>query len=212
MALSFIQRLLEELNGVSTELDVREYLVGEETHSSIPGALSGLPEQLFVAEIEDSVELALYIEPGILAQLERDQPQRRLHNGNLESFCVALEGVSHFVKVVWSARMGRSVSALELEIQAEVDKFLGAQELLSQQGMSGGLAGRALRKLLFEGFELRDEVPEEERERYVVASRAAQRFCEELLVRYRRDRTPRRMIRDARSFYRSGLPGMLRSL
>ena len=209
-ALCFIQGLLEELNGVATLLDVREYLVGKTTHASIPGARMGLPEQLFVAEEADSVELALYIEPDILAQLEVDRPEQCLHNGNLESFCVALEGVSHFVKVVWSARMGRSISALELEIQAEVDKFIAAGELLKRQGMSRGAAGRALRKLLFEGYELRDGVPEDERERYVVASRAAKLFCEDLLEEYCSDPTPRRMTAAARTFYRSGLSAMVR--
>ena len=122
-----IQLLLEELNAVSTDLDVCEYIVPPEIKDSIPGALDSVPEQLFIAEIGDEMELALYIDPRILTALQYDRPEARLHNGNLENFCIALEGVSHFVKVVWSAQCGREVSALELEIQAEVDKFVRGQ-------------------------------------------------------------------------------------
>ena len=205
-----IQLLLEELNAVSTDLDVCEYIVPPEIKDSIPGALDSVPEQLFVAEIGDEMELALYIDPRILTALQYDRPEARLHNGNLENFCIALEGVSHFIKVVWSAQWGREVSALELEIQAEVDKFIGAWGLLEQQGMPRELAARALKKLLFEQYEVRDEVPTAEAERYHIASKVARRFCEQLVQRYPRDVSHRRVLRDARNFYRSGLQSMPR--
>ncbi len=210
--LSDLQGLLEGLNAVTTELDVHEYLIDSDTHASIPGAHLDLPEQLFVLEVDDSVELALYIEPGVLTHLEGDEPGQSLHNGNLESFCIALEGVSHFIKVVWSAQLGRGISALELEIQAEVDKFLVAADLLQRQGMLRRDAGQALTRLLFEHYEIRDDVPRDEIERYHTASKVARNFCETLLGRYSGDASSRRIVRDARNFYRCGLTEMLRSL
>jgi hypothetical protein len=42
---------------------------------------------------------------------------------DLDGFCQVIEGVSHFVLLAERARLDRSVSALELEVQAEVDKF-----------------------------------------------------------------------------------------
>ena len=205
-----IQLLLEELNAVSTELDVCDYVVPPEIKDSISGALDSVPEQLFIAEIDDSMELALYIDPKIIEALQYDHPQSRLHNGNLENFCIALEGVSHFIKVVWSAQCGREVSALELEIQAEVDKFIGAWGLLEQQGMPREHAARALNRLLFERYDVRDEVPAAEAERYYIASKVARRFCEQLVQRYPRDVSHHRVLRDARNFYRSGLQSMMR--
>lgn len=210
--LSDLQGLLEGLNAVTTELDVHEYLIDSDTHASIPGAHLDLPEQLFVLEVDDSVELALYIESGVLTHLEGDEPGQSLHNGNLESFCIALEGVSHFIKVVWSAQLGRGISALELEIQAEVDKFLVAADLLQRQGMLRRDAGQALTRLLFEHYEIRDDVPRDEIERYHTASKVARNFCETLLGRYSGDASSHRIVRDARNFYRCGLTEMLRSL
>lgn len=207
--LSGLQSLVEELNAVTTQLDVRDYIVPPGVKASIPGALDSVPEQLFVVELGDEMELALYIDPSILEALDCDQPQARLHNGNLENFCIALEGVSHFIKVVWSARCGREVSALELEIQAEVDKFIGAWGLLEAQGMPRKHAARALNKLLFEHYQIRDEVSVMETERYQIASRVARRFCEQLVHRYPSDSSQKRVLRDARTFYRSGLRSML---
>ena len=68
------------------------------------------------------MELALFIEPEIIAGLEVD-PRRSLHVGNLENFWIAAEGVSHFIFLVWRAQLGRPVTHLELELQAEVDNL-----------------------------------------------------------------------------------------
>ena len=116
--LSFLQQSIERLHAVDTKLDVRSYLVDSQTRSVIPGARVDLLEQLFVREDGDELEIALYVDPSVLGDLERDHPRQRLHAGNLESYCVALEGISHFVLVAWRARLGWPVTALELEIQA----------------------------------------------------------------------------------------------
>src|SRR5262245_40271633 len=100
--LSRLQTDVERLHGAEIELDVAAYTVEPDVWLSIPGAKAGLPEQLFVRQDPDDpdgVELALYIAPEIVGALERDDPHRHLHAGNLENFCIALEGISHFVLV-----------------------------------------------------------------------------------------------------------------
>jgi hypothetical protein len=73
-------------------------------------------------------------------------------------------------------------------------------------------AGQALTRLLFEHYEIRDDVPRDEIERYHTASKVARNFCETLLGRYSGDASSHRIVRDARNFYRCGLTEMLRSL
>ena len=102
--LTDLQRSIESLHDVQSNLDVSEYVVDDDMRRDIPGAREGLPEQLFVSTYEGAVEMALYVAPSIVAQLESDPPHARLHAGNLESFCIALEGVSHFVMVAWRAQ------------------------------------------------------------------------------------------------------------
>ena len=50
-------------------------------------------------------------------------PRSTLDEANFADFCLAVEGVSHFVYVALRAARERPVSPLELELQAEVDKF-----------------------------------------------------------------------------------------
>jgi hypothetical protein len=208
--LAHLQRTIETLHGVETHLDVRAYVVDEETRRAIPGARE-LPEQLFVREDEEGIELALFIDPRVVESLERDHPERRLHAGNLESYCIALEGVSHFVLVAWRAQRGWPVSALEMEIQAEVDKFVSAWQLLAEQGRSRHSAAQQLRRQLFESYRLQDDVPLEESNRYHTATRVAKRFCSSLARRFSRDRDHRRIRRHVRDFYRRSLADKLRA-
>jgi len=209
--LGALQNAIEKLHAVDTFLDVRAYIVGDEVRDCIPGARSGLPEQLFVRDDGDAVEVALYLDPDVLHRLERDHPHRRLHGGNLESYCIALEGISHFVFLVWRARLGRPVSALELEIQAEVDKFVTAWLLLSAQGQSLFAAANMLRRRLFESYGLRSGLSAEETRRYHTANRVARAYCGSLVRRFGRDSESSRIKKDVRTFYRRGLAEKFRA-
>ncbi len=207
--LTELQRRIESLHDVQSNLDVAAYMVDDELRRDIPGARDGLPEQLFVSIYEGAVEMALYVAPSIVAQLERDPPHACLHAGNLESFCIALEGVSHFVMVAWRAQHNLTVSALELEIQAEVDKFVAAWFMLAEQRGEGNPAAQAfasaLHTQIFRKWELREALPAEEMDRYVLASRVAADFCTLLARKHARDFSPGRVMRDTRAFFRSSL-------
>jgi hypothetical protein len=206
-----LQELLEKHHDVAIDLDVRAYVIDPATRADIPGALLGLPEQLFIRQAGDEVELALFIEPQILELLERDPPCDRLHGANLEPFCIALEGVSHFILVAWRARVGRPVTGLELEVQAEVDKFAVSWLLLEEQGVPLWASAPALERALFVATELRDDLGAEEAGRYLTATRAARDFCRHLTRRHARGRDLRAIRRDLRTYFRTGLDDKLRA-
>ncbi len=100
-----------------------------------------------VKQETDALALALFVDAAVVANLERHDPGVALHDGNFADFCLAVEGVSHFVYVALRAAGDRPVSPLELELQAEVDKFAccrlvaGADPLLRRR-LYGGVAGR----------------------------------------------------------------------
>ncbi len=209
-----LQSAVESLHGSVADLDVNEYVVGPEIWRCLPGAKDGMVEQLFVRHDPDDgeVQLALYIAPEVVDTLRRDDPLDHLHGGNLESFWVALEGVSHFVMVAWRARAGRPVSALELELQAEVDKFVAAWLLLARQGAALESTGRQLLRQLFDKYVLHEAVGAEEADRYHVASRVAYSFCTTLVARFARERSPRTPVEKAvRRFVRMDMAEKLRA-
>ena len=132
---------------------------------------------------------------------ERD-PRVRLDSGNLGAFATATEEVSHFVYVMFCAAVERSVTQLELELQAGVDKYLAAVADLSLQ--NEGAVAPGLRQALFRRYHLVDGLTPERAERYHAASRLADRYCGWLEARFLRAGRGPDLAREARRFYRLG--------
>lgn len=201
-----LQHTLESLHDVEAGACVTQFLVDHRAREVLPGAREGLPEQLFIHEDDDALDLALYLDGQVLKRVERDPPSRRLHSGNFEPFCIVLEGVSHFVMLAWRTQQERPVSGLELEIQAEVDKFVVSWLLLAEQGVALRSSAHLLRRRLFEQWSLRDDVPEDEANRYQDATRYAASFCRDLS----HARGPREVRSRVREYYRTGLAEKVR--
>lgn len=202
LVLQRLQRAIEELYDVQVDAEVADYLVDQKTHALIPGSQAHIPEQLFCRSHADGeVEIALYISPVVLAHLHQDDPFERLHAGNLEDFCIAAEGVSHFVYLAWRASCEQSLSALDLELQAEIDKFCLCVGLWHAQKAANPVVHRALYDQLFKRYSLHDGLSAQEQQRYHVASRAA---AQEIAVWLKQgdDASVQRLLRRARSYCR----------
>ena len=198
-----LQQRLEDLYEVRTACDVDAFLITDPHLAAAldtgPGARA-VPEKLLVHQQDDELSLSLFLDRDLLDALEADSPARRLHEGNLGAFWTALEGVSHFVYLVWNARHDRPVSRFELELQAEVDKYVMAASLLAEQ--RGGRLPEALHAILFEDAGFDPSLGREERERYVRASNYAGRYCGALHRHLIRCASARRATRELRRFYR----------
>jgi len=96
---------------------------------------------------------------------------------HLDTLCQIIEGVSHFVYVVERARLGREATQLELEVQAEVDKWvvLAASVRSFDESRSAILRAR-----LYERVVYMHDAGSELGERYRVANDVANRFVRRL--------------------------------
>jgi hypothetical protein len=159
-----IQHQLEHFYAIERRLDVidfvrevddveREVLLVREDHE------------------EDVFELALLL-PGRL--MEPDSPK----GDDLDGLLQALEGVSHFVYLTERVRAGLPTTLLELELQAEVDKFV----LLALEGNapSDHRTRTALCERLFDRVRYLDEAGSESGDRYRLANNLAARFVRRL--------------------------------
>ncbi|HZJ64203.1 MAG TPA: hypothetical protein VFD36_11845 [Kofleriaceae bacterium] len=197
-----VQRGLEALYRVDTGVEVGDFVVGAELRDALVSARRPR-EQLLVCEGEGEMALALFIDPRALANLVRFDPARRLGDHNLGDFLLAVEGVSHFIYAVCCARVGRPVSQLELELQAEVDKYVTCL-------LCGHLdRSAALRRRLFEQFSFEPDLDDEERDRYRTANSNAQRYSASLERRYVSGGRIADMLGELRRFYRLPLDGKL---
>jgi len=201
-----MQTMLERLYDASVDLDVEDYLLTDrESVAAWSGRSCSEPrdEQLLLAESEDGLRLGLYVDGAVLDRLADADPHHALNEDNLADFCTALEGVSHFLYVTFCALRARCVSLLELELQAEVDKYATALVLLTEQ--SSGRFPAGLHDRMFHRVSFLPGLGAEELRRYRNANRWAARFCrslEERFLRVRRQR-PEAWVGELRRFYRA---------
>jgi len=150
--LTSIQQELAALYRLEHAFDVNSFVL---KRSEVDAPLDR-PEQLLVREDGDTLELALVLEDRLL------DPNT---DWSLDGFCTAAEGVSHLLYLALAAEREAQVSQLELELQAEIDKFV---LLLFGSAMS---ALDVIRRL-FRSFVIRDDVHcTVERDRYVAHGR-----------------------------------------
>jgi hypothetical protein len=131
----------------------------------VRAAAEGEREVLLVRERADVVELALLLPERVLVDDARSiEPDLILQ---------AVEGVSHFVFLAERVRLELPTTRLELELQAEVDKFV----LLALAERRTGHAERfALQRTLFEQVRYLHCAGSEEGERYRLANDLAARY------------------------------------
>lgn len=199
--LAAVQRGLETLYRIDSTPDVRDFVIDAEARKAF--APSRAPrEQLLVAERDGDLELALFVDERVLRNLEANDPRARLDDGNLADLLLAVEGVSHFVYLTWRAHRQRRVSALELELQAEIDKYVTCLLLLWPQG---GRVPVDLRSRLFGAFELEPGLDRDERDRYLAANSNARAYAARLDARYLSAGRLAPMLDELRWFWRQGL-------
>lgn len=175
-----LQEELEAVHAVEAGGRVEDYLVSGSVLERLGVTAPRSPEQVLVLEERDEVSLAVYLDPAVLAALREvpADPRALLHRG-LRVFSLALEGVSHFLYLAHRAASGRRVSLLELELQAEIDKFAVAALQLARLGGRDRLP--SLFRRLFDEVRYLPHLDGEELERYRTANRLAREYCRSLL-------------------------------
>jgi hypothetical protein len=201
--LDSIQEHLENIYGIRCEYRARDFLVTDADAARELGGTARAREELLVSEGEGGLELALYLDPALLSRVTA---ARGPLDADLGDFCEVAEGVSHFLYVAHTAELNRSVSLLELEAQAEVDKF-AICTLLGWSRHVGRWAG-TLVKRLFEQVQLRGHLDADEQWRYAEANRLGRRYASRLLPLVEGGRLER-LLSELRHGYRLGAEAKL---
>lgn len=186
----FLQELqdnLEALYRLDPAPKVTEFLLLQETTQR---------EQLLLLEEQD-LYLCLVLDPLVMVKLQGNC----LDTENFSEFCLAVEGVSHFLFIIFCARQQRHVTLLEVELQGEVDKYL-ASILLANR--SKQLTPEAIFQSLYHTFHLIDGLDAATRHRYQNASSLASYYIRALEQRFIQQRRFAAMMRELREFYRMG--------
>lgn len=209
MILTRLQELIGAIYDVSVAHDVYDFLVTDRRHLPLEARARATAEDLIVAQPAEGeagkageVGVSLYLDPALLERLKRQDPMEQLDDGNVADYWTALEGVSHFLYLAWHAGHDRPVSLLELEMQAEVDKYVASYWVLRRQLPERFPA--ELRRLLFERTRIDPRLADGREDLYRAASRYAEKFCRRLERSLRSARTGSHgeVLAELRRFYR----------
>jgi len=198
---SALQCYLARLYELDMAFRVEDFLF---TDAALAQSLAGrgsraMDEALLVKEEPDALNLSLYLEPQLLARLDAACPMQALGETVLDDFWSVLEGVSHFTYLTFKAQHTQGVRGVELELQAEVDKFV-VTALLAEEQRRPAERPR-LHQRLFEESCVDPSLEGAMRTRYLDAGREAARYCLGLLRRYSGADAPA-LRRELRRFYR----------
>ena len=173
-----LQDLLAGIYDLPTDYRVYDFLFTERERLPSPARESGTDEQLLVLDEPGSAAVGLFLDAQLLERLASANPLEALNEGNLADYWTALEGVSHFLYLAWNAGFDRGVTLLELELQAEIDKYVASWWLLRRQDPERHPA--ELHPLLFERTTIDRRLAGERAELYRAANHYAARFCRRL--------------------------------
>ena len=199
--LSQLQDYLAGIYGVDPGYDVNDFLITDPVIARVLSRGSLIPEteeSVLLREDEDGLALSVFIDSAMLSRLKDANPLQELQVDQLSDLWTVLEGISHFNSIAWRARKNRRVSLLELEMQAEVDKFVSTFFLAVDQEDSELTV--KLHGWLFDNVRFNPRLSKVQRERYATANNYAARFCHGLRKRLTRD--SREGLHELRYFYR----------
>lgn len=177
MLLNKLQTHLEHIYEIQSQHRVHDFVI----HDAVLAAqldnsdnARELPEKLLIHQDGDNIDVALYLDEQLIQRLEELDPITQLTDDNIHDFWVALEGISHFVYFTYNAEYERSVSLFELELQAEVDKYILSAYLLGQQGNDA--MPESLHYHLYRNTEFDQRLQQHEFQRYFQANELAAKF------------------------------------
>ena len=199
--LSRLQSHLTSISQVDPGYDVTDFLITDPLLAGCLGTgslLANTEETVLVQEDENGLALSVFLDDELLSRLNDSDPLKKLCVTDLNDLWTVLEGISHFNYIVWNAQKNRQVSLLELEIQAEVDKFTSTLILALHQDDTE-LADK-MHGWLFDNIHFNDDLSQNQRERYSTANNYAARFCHGFRDRIRRN--GQKGLRELRQFYR----------
>ena len=179
--LAELQQQLSDIYQVGRAYDIRDFLVTDPAIASCIGQgamLRNTDETLLVSQDDQGLALSLFLDGDMLERLESANPLNRLRADLLDDLWKVLEGVSHFNCMVWKATQDRAVSLLELELQGEIDKYVGTALLALSQADTE--LANDLHGWLFGDVRFHDDLDDEQIDRYRSANDYAARFCHRL--------------------------------
>jgi hypothetical protein len=204
--------LIEKLQGVIERTydlqtgvrDIGRFVIGDEGYRRIYGGLASegrliekvgsaadasaaspeSPGARTLLRESDAGGLAVmvYYPDSLIECLERNDPTRRLDQDNIDAFSVLIEELDHFLVIADRFRASSEMSMLELELHANVTKYLVLKMFVGKMRRTARLEASDIAWIRFHLFDkaVYSDPDPEIRARYQEASRFAARYVRRL--------------------------------
>ena len=198
--LASILRHIDRVYDLELDVDIQDFLLTSDMCARL--GQNDAHASVFVREHDarDEIELGVYIRESELEELSKIDLTQAIHPESFETLVTAIEEVSHFAYLLFSASRGKRVTQLELELQAEVDKFITATLLLASRN-EGHVPANVLDRL-FGDFVVRDGLDAGTSDRYAAAASLASRYCSYVVEASLGRESLHALLPELRSFYR----------
>ena len=199
--IDLLQQQLSTIYGLDREYDIRDFLITDPALASALGQgqmLSDTRETLLISHRDEELSLSLFLDEAMLQRVESCKPLDRLRTNMLDELWQVIEGVSHFSCVAWKATSDRTLSLFELELQGEIDKFVST--MLIAMAQANSQLSHKLHGLLFANVSFREDLSDEQADRYYDANDYAARYCYRLRQQLQHDAAG--TLDKLRAFYR----------
>jgi len=181
-----IEKRIREITGSSHGISSIDFLIPTENQNAF-----------VVYELGDEADIAVCLKKELLNELSSKSFPEDFDLQILSSLSIAVEELSHFNYYCEKAIRNINLSPLEMEIQAEVDKFAFALDILQERN-EGKLRDEVF-SIMFDQLQLGEWVSENEKSTYEAAHHIARSFCRKML---NETRLPQDSKEWFRTFYR----------
>ena len=157
-------------------------------------------ETLFVRETQSGLDVSLFLDAKIMEFLNNNLSPQSWSFGEVKDYLLALEGVSHFQYLIWNAERRKSVTLFELELQAEIDKFIFTSIALASR--RDGQFPKDLYGYLFDQVSYKKTLTPAVSNRYKDANHYAGKYCRSLKSNFPQLHERHEFLKEVRQFYR----------
>lgn len=168
-----LQKKIESINGQDNPLKSEDFVWPTQEQNA-----------LIVSQQNGISDVAICLQEKILHYFSSRRYPKDFSFEDLPSLSVLIEELSHFSFFCEKSHKKQEISPLDMEIQAEVDKFSFALHCLEE--MERESERHFVYEVLFENPQLGDWVAEKDRELYLDANQIAKNFCRSFLKEKKR--------------------------
>ncbi len=212
-----LQGKIESTYALDTGItNIEQYIIGDKGYKefyakeeirTVVKSHSGA--KVLIRDTEHTLKASIYYPDKLIRDLEDNDPRLGLHDENIDLCASFVEELDHFLFIAQNYKQNRPFSLLELELQANVTKYLVLKYFVALQNKSIKLSKFDKEYIRYHLFYKRkyDIEDTSERKRYEDAGKFGMMYTKHIDLLPQEDR-----LRDLRQFSRMTCPSKIRHI